>query len=74
MVPVCGDMVRVAGETTRLLSWSYITTLEETRTVSGMPDSFGGVYAGVGYERLSGVREKDIVQAAVHQFRKRKFS
>jgi len=39
MVPVWGEMVRVAGEMTRLLSLSKMTALVETRTVSGLLES-----------------------------------
>jgi hypothetical protein len=39
IVPVCGDIVRVAGETIRLLSWSYMTAREDTKTVSGILES-----------------------------------
>jgi hypothetical protein len=43
MVPVWGEIDRVAGDTIKLLSWSQMTALEDTRTVSGMFDSCGGV-------------------------------
>ena len=43
MVPVCGERVRVAGETMRLFSLSKMTARLETRTVSGMLESWGGV-------------------------------
>lgn len=48
IVPVCGESVRVAGEMMRLLFSSKMTAREETRTVSGMFESWGGVCAGVG--------------------------
>jgi len=43
MVPVCSERVMVAGETTSLLSLSKMTARLETRTVSGMLESLGGV-------------------------------
>lgn len=43
MVPVCGEIVIVAGETTSLFSLSNITARLETRTVNGILESFGGV-------------------------------
>ncbi len=43
IVPVCVEIVMVAGETTRLLSLSKITARDETRAVSGMFESCGGV-------------------------------
>lgn len=46
--PVTGDTVIVAGDTVRLSFSSGITAREDTRTVTGTPGSFGGVYAGVG--------------------------
>lgn len=39
MVPVCGERVKVAGETTRLFSSSKITARLDTRTVNGMSES-----------------------------------
>ncbi len=52
IVPVCGEIVIVAGETIKLLFSSKMTAREDTRTVSGMLKSPGGVYAGVGYEKV----------------------
>lgn len=51
MVPVWGERVRVAGETTRLLSLSKMTALVETNTVRGTLESWGGV--GARFGRLS---------------------
>jgi hypothetical protein len=48
MVPVCGETVKVAGDTTRLFSLSKMTARVDTKTISGMLESWGGVDAGVG--------------------------
>lgn len=48
MVPVCGEIVMVAGDKTRFSSLSKMTARVETRTVRGALDSCGGVRAGVG--------------------------
>ena len=43
MVPESEDMVKVAGEIMRLFSLSKMTARLETKTVSGMSESWGGV-------------------------------
>ena len=50
MIPVAGETVMVAGDSTIVLCGVVRTARVETRTVRGLSWLSGGVEAGVGYE------------------------